>query len=111
MSHQLRAELRLWHAKQSQAWLKRGLKRPDLVFPSNVGTPFDDANVRKVFTVLVKKADLRHRNLHAMRHTFISLLLQNGESRPTCKSWPGTSRWISRSTSTGTHAGRESERR
>lgn len=80
MSRQLRAELRLWRARQSQSWLKRGLKRPDLVFPSSVGTPFDDANVRKVFTALVKKADLRHRNLHAMRHTFISLLLQNGES-------------------------------
>lgn len=26
------------------------------------------------------KADLRHRNLHAMRRTFISLLLQNRES-------------------------------
>lgn len=60
--------------------MKRGLKRPDLVFPSNVGTPFDDANVRKFFAAIVKKADLRHRNMHAMRHTFISLLLQNGES-------------------------------
>jgi len=53
---------------------------PDVVFPPSVGTPFDDANVGKAFAAIVKKADLRHRSLHAMRHTFISLLLQNGES-------------------------------
>jgi len=40
----------------------------------------DNSNVRKAFDAVVKKADLRHRSPHAMRHTFVSLLLQNGES-------------------------------
>jgi integrase len=57
-----------------------GLSRPTLVFPSSVGTPLDDSNVRKAFAAILRKADLRHRNIHAIRHTFISLLLQLGES-------------------------------
>jgi integrase len=80
MSQQLRAELRLWRLKQSQVWMKRGLSRPAVVFPSTVGTPLDDSNVRKAFAAILRKADVRHRNVHAMRHTFISLLLQLGES-------------------------------
>jgi integrase len=51
-----------------------------VIFPLSVGTPLDDSNVRKAFMAIVKKADLRHRSIHAMRHTFISLLLQLSES-------------------------------
>jgi integrase len=80
MSRQLRTELRLWRRRQRENCLRAGLGQPDLVFPSSVGTPLDDSNVRKVFTAIVKKADPRHRNFKAMRHTFVSLLLQNGES-------------------------------
>ena len=80
MSSQLRAELRLWRRKQASTWLSRGLSRPELVFPSRALTPHDDSKVRKFYLAILKKADLRHRNLHAMRHTFISLLLQHGES-------------------------------
>jgi integrase len=82
--------------------MKRGRKRPDLVFPSSVATPFDDANVRKVFAAIIKQADLRHRNLHAMRHTFISLLLQNGESPAYVQKQAGHESMDIRSTSTGT---------
>jgi integrase len=46
------------------------------VFPSDVRTPHDDSKVRKIFASIVKKAGLRPRGLHAMRHTFVSLLLQ-----------------------------------
>ena len=60
--------------------MRHGRPRPRLVFSSAVETPLDDSRVRKAFTSIVRKADLRHRSIHAMRHTFISLLLQNGES-------------------------------
>jgi integrase len=80
MSGQLRTELRLWRRRQSREWMRRGLSRPELVFPSNVRTPQDDSKVRKIFGAIVRKAELRHRSVHAMRHCFISLLLQNGES-------------------------------
>jgi integrase len=80
MSQQLRTELRLWRRRQRENCLRRGLPSPDLVFPSDERTPLDDSNARKAFDAVVKKADLRHRSPHAMRHTFVSLLLQNGES-------------------------------
>jgi integrase len=80
MSGQLRAQLRLWRRRQSIEWMRRGLSRPDLVFASTARTPHDDSKIRKVLAAILRKADLRHRSLHAMRHTFISLLLQNGES-------------------------------
>lgn len=78
--HQVRAELWLWRRRQAAACLKRGLSRPKLVFPSTVGTPLDYNNVHKEFVAVVRKAELRHRSPHAMRHTFISLLLQKGAS-------------------------------
>lgn len=80
MSSQLRSALRLWRLRQSAEWLRRGLSRPELVFPSRARTPHDHSKVRKIYLAILRKAELRHRSLHAMRHSFISLLLQNGES-------------------------------
>ena len=82
MSLQLRAVLRLWRRQQRREWLARGLSLPDLVFPSDVRQPLDDSRIRKAVVAIVKKAELRRRKkiLHVMRHTFASLLLQQGES-------------------------------
>jgi integrase len=80
LSTQTRAELRLWRRKQAAFWLKRGLERPALVFPSLARTPHDHSKVRKIWIALLKKADLRFRNMHSMRHAFISLLIQAGTS-------------------------------
>ncbi len=41
--------------------------------------------VRKVFHALLKAAGVRRARLHDLRHTFASLLLQNGESPATSK--------------------------
>jgi integrase len=51
-----------------------------LVFPSSVGTPFRHENVRRVWDRILTAAELNHRNVHAMRHTHTSLLLQQGKS-------------------------------
>ena len=80
LSRELRAQLWLWRRRQAAEALKNGRSRPKLVFPSTVGTPLDYNNVQKEFVTIVKKAELRHRTPHAMRHTFISLLLQRGAS-------------------------------
>src|SRR5262245_31466730 len=55
---------------------------PALVFPSDAGTPLDDSNIRKAMLAIVTKAELRRRPsiVHVLRHTFGSLLIQQGES-------------------------------
>ena len=82
MSLQLRAVLRLWRRQLGAAWLKAGRARPDLVFPSAAGTTLDDSNIRKAMLAIVKKAEMRRRRsiIHVLRHTFGSLLIQQGES-------------------------------
>jgi len=80
LSRQLRATLRLWRRRESARWLKLGLPRPSWVFASAVGSPFDESNVRKAFARILDKTDLHHRRVHDLRHTFASLLIQQGES-------------------------------
>jgi integrase len=50
------------------------------LFQNSAGQPMDDSKVRKVFAKLLVKAGLAQRNPHFLRHTFASLLLQQGES-------------------------------
>jgi integrase len=61
-------------------WLKKGKEVPLWVFPSREGTPHEERNVRHVFTRMLEKAELRQIRIHDLRHTFASLLLQQGES-------------------------------
>lgn len=52
-----------------------------LVFPSQSGGPTDGDNFRKrVFVPLIEQSGLPPMRFHDIRHTFASLLLQNGES-------------------------------
>jgi integrase len=44
------------------------------------GTQLDPSNLRKVFNRLLTDAKLRRVRFHDLRHSFASLLLQNGES-------------------------------
>ena len=82
MSLQLRAVLRLWRRHQRAVWFHRGRSLPDLVFSSDARTPLDDSNVRKAMLAIVTKAEVRRRRsiVHVLRHTFASLLIQQGES-------------------------------
>jgi len=56
-------------------WLFR---TPDL--QSRGGTRIDPSNLRKLFNRLLTDAKLRRVRFHDLRHSFASLLLQNGES-------------------------------
>src|SRR4051812_38692251 len=54
---------------------------PTWVFASGQGTMLDGDNIRhRTHRGILKKVGLRHVRLHNLRHTFSSLLIQNGES-------------------------------
>ncbi|MEP6919461.1 MAG: site-specific integrase, partial [Acidobacteriota bacterium] len=50
------------------------------MFASLDGNALEERNVRTVFTRLLEKAGLLHIRIHDLRHTYASLLLQQGES-------------------------------
>jgi integrase len=50
----------------------------DLIFPTTIGTPLDHKRVTKEFKELLQKAGLPEMRFHDLRHTSISLLLENG---------------------------------
>ena len=53
----------------------------DFIFRTDAGTPLDPDNwYKRSFVPLVKRAGLRPIGLHAMRHTYASLLINGGES-------------------------------
>ena len=78
LSRQLQVALRLWRRQQRAAWLKVGKPLPDWVFASVTGTALDESNVRKALNRILDAAELHRRRPHQMRHTFASLLLQEG---------------------------------
>ena len=53
-------------------------RRPDA--KPRGGTQLDPSNLRKVFYKLLTDAKLRRVRFHDLRHTFASLLIQQGES-------------------------------
>ena len=50
------------------------------LFQNEAGKPMDDSKVRKAFSRILTKAGLVRRSLHFLRHTYASLLIQQGES-------------------------------
>ena len=72
---------------------------PQWVFCNERGRPLDGDNLRhRVFYKVLALAGLRRIRFHDLRHTFASLLIQNGESLVYVKDQLGTPR--SRSPST-----------
>jgi integrase len=53
-----------------ERWIDTGF-----VFTSELGSPLDDSNVRRVLRGLLEKANLPHMRFHDLRHTCASLLL------------------------------------
>jgi len=59
----------------------RGSSAPPWLFPDSEGQPLTPgAFWRTVWRPLLKRAEVRYRKPHALRHTFASLLIQNRES-------------------------------
>ena len=67
-----------------EEWLKQGINElPEWVFANREGNPPDMQNVKnRHFYRCLEKAGLRRIRFHDLRHTFASLLLQNGEFLP-----------------------------
>ncbi len=82
MSKQLALTLQELQAERRKEWFRAGKGEiPVLVFISGAGTMLDGSRVRKVCTRALKAAGLPpHFTPHCFRHTYASLLLQQGES-------------------------------
>ncbi len=94
MSKQLTLTLQELQAKRREEWFRAGKGEiPALVFISEDGTMLDGANIRKVLARTLKAAGLPpHFTPHSLRHTYASLLLQQGESPAYVQASSGTPR-------------------
>ena len=68
--------------RRKEEWLKKGINKiPDWVFSSSNGTPIDMKNLKnRQFRICLEKAGLRRIRFHDLRHSFSTILIQNGES-------------------------------
>jgi integrase len=81
MSAMLTAELQALRAERRKAALKAGKTLDGYVFLTPEGKPLDGDNVRtRVFYRLMNATGFRRIRFHDLRHTYASLLIQNGES-------------------------------
>ena len=80
MSTSLADALKRLEMDRKAETLKKGWRDVAWVFVSEAGTPLDGSNVRKAMTRILKKAKLPlHFTPHCLRHTYASLMLQQGE--------------------------------
>jgi len=70
------------HRNRRQEWLEQGRNEiPAWIFCNQEGNPADMHNLKnRHFFKCLEKAGLRRIRFHELRHTFASLLIQNGES-------------------------------
>jgi integrase len=82
MSPQLAENLKVLQTERKQETLTKGWRTvPNLVFVNEDGGVIHEANLRnRVFFKGLARAGLRRVRIHDLRHTFASLLIQNGES-------------------------------
>jgi integrase len=80
MSAQLALELQALRRRELERCLKAGADLPPIVFASEAGTHLDVGNVRRAFYRALTATGLRHVRFHDLRHTYASLLIQQGES-------------------------------
>lgn len=82
MSQQLTDTLKALLRERKKATLRQGWGDvPPWVFLSAEGTPLNRGNFRwRIWYKLLERAGLRRIRIHDLRHTFASLLIQQGES-------------------------------
>lgn len=50
----------------------------DYVFTTEIGTSINSSNLRKIYKKLLKKAEVKYRKFHSLRHTYITKLFEAG---------------------------------
>jgi integrase len=82
MSDDLLTELSNLRRHRREEWLSRGSNEiPKWIFCNREGNPVDMHNVKnRAFFRCLQKAGLRRIRFHDLRHTFASLLIQDGQS-------------------------------
>jgi integrase len=82
MSRQLSETLQTLQTERKRESLARGWgELPELVFVNEAGRMINSFNLRpRAFHGALAKAGLRRIRIHDLRHTFASMLIQNGES-------------------------------
>jgi integrase len=68
---------RLKEIRQQEAMAK-GAEMPMWVFLSPAGKRWDERNLRRGWYSCLEKAEIREVRFHDLRHTFISLLIEQG---------------------------------
>jgi integrase len=80
MSQQLADVLRGLRTLQEAEGVVAGQAPPERVFSDRTGGPIQEDGFRNnVWTPLLRRAQLRYRKPHTLRHTFASMLLEAGE--------------------------------
>lgn len=80
LSRQLAAGLRAHKSLREAEAALAGFPLPERVFSTPEGEPIrDDAFRRDVWARILRRATLRYRKPHALRHSFASLLIEAGE--------------------------------
>lgn len=81
LSQQLTETLKVLLLERKKETLRNGWGDvPEWVFISSVGTPLQRRCIGRVWKKLLPAVGLRSIRLHDLRHTYASLLIQNGES-------------------------------
>ncbi|WP_447986367.1 tyrosine-type recombinase/integrase [Nitrospira sp. Nam74] len=88
MSKELRDALKQLHTERQSAAANGCTEMSKWVFCNEAGGILDPDNLRKrIFRKLLKASGLRRTRFHDLRHTFASLLLQQGESLVYVSRW------------------------
>lgn len=80
MSDQLAKELRSLYLERKKEALREGLGEPVSIIFHTAGNHTSQNSVRNVWRKLLSKCELDYRKFHTVRHSFASLLINNGES-------------------------------
>ncbi|KKM11202.1 hypothetical protein SY88_09670 [Clostridiales bacterium PH28_bin88] len=105
-------ELRAHRARQNQEKLLLGQEYQDndLVFCTVDGKPIEPRNFTRTFHRMIKKAGIPHANLHALRHTYATRLLEANEHPKVVQELLGHSQ-ISMTLDTYSHVGMDLKRK
>lgn len=72
-------ELNKHKKRQAEEKLKTGevYIDNDLIFPNEMGEPTDTRNLTRSYERALKKAEIKYKNFHTLRHTFATRLFEN----------------------------------